>query len=144
MTNPERRGRTARTAAAGTDGPQPPRRATDAELDHAATVLRLLADRTRLGALALLEVREHSVGELADALGRAVPAMSQHLARLREAGLVTSRRVGTTIYYGQPDEHVAELVRQSLRLAEHAVHEVPPHHRPACANGSGEIPGSTS
>lgn len=100
----------------------------DAELDHAVDVLRLLADRTRLAILAMLEGTEMSVSAIAAALDRPGPAVSQHLAKLRAGHLVTSRREGTTVYYGQPDEHVAALVTNVLQHTEHALYDTPPHH----------------
>nr|WP_232014284.1 metalloregulator ArsR/SmtB family transcription factor [Cellulomonas fimi] len=102
----------------------------DEDLDHAVEVLRLLADRTRLAILAMLDGTEMPVNAIAEALGRPAPAVSQHLARLRAGRLVTSRRDGTTVFYGQPDEHVAALVANVLQHTEHALYDVPPHHRP--------------
>lgn len=101
----------------------------DAELDHAAMVLKLLGERTRLAILAMLHVRPMTVGAIARRVGRPMPAVSQHLAKLRSANLVTATRDGNSICYSQPDDHLAELVEQALQLAEHALHEVPPHHR---------------
>lgn len=100
-----------------------------AELDHAVEVLRLLADHTRLAILALLDGRELSVTAIAEQLGRPVPGVSQHLAKLRTGNLVTSRRDGTTVYYTQPDEHVAALVLNVLQHTEHDLYDRPPHHR---------------
>ncbi|WP_125774575.1 ArsR/SmtB family transcription factor [Antribacter gilvus] len=101
---------------------------TDPELDHAVDVLRLLADRTRLAILAMLDGTEMSVSDIAEALDRPTPAVSQHLAKLRAGHLVTTRRHGRTIYYGQPDEHVAALVTNVLHHTEHALYATPPHH----------------
>ena len=42
---------------------------------------------------------------------------------------MTSRRDGTTMYYGQPDEHVAALVTNVLHHSEHVLYATPPHHR---------------
>ena len=103
--------------------------APDVDLDHAVDVLRLLADRTRLAILAMLDGTEMSVSAIAEVLDRPGPAVSQHLAKLRTGQLVTSRREGTTIYYSQPDEHVAALVTNVLQHTEHALYETPPHHR---------------
>ncbi len=100
-----------------------------AELDRAAELLRLLADRTRLGLLLVLIEGEASVGDLAARLGRPLPAVSQHLARLRSGHLVTARREGSTVYYATANEHVEALVVQVLRQAEHTLYPVPPHHR---------------
>lgn len=105
--------------------PLPPAR----EIDYAVSVLRLLADRTRLSILALLDDREMAVTAIAEVLDRPVPAVSQHLAKLRTGNLVVTRREGTSVYYRQPDAHVSALVTNILHNAEHAYHEVPPHHR---------------
>lgn len=99
-----------------------------ADLEHAAAVARLLADRTRLAILAMLEGTELPVGSIAETLDRPVPAVSQHLAKLRQGGLVTSRRDGVVVFYGQPDEHVAALVTNLLQHSEHVLYPEPPHH----------------
>lgn len=46
-------------------------------------------------------------------------AVSQHLAKLRLAGLVKGRREGTFVYYSAVTEHVAELLNQALFHADH-------------------------
>lgn len=65
-------------------------------------VLYALADPTRRKLLAQLRRRPRSVGELARRLGVSQPAVSQHLAVLREARLVRGRATGTSRLY-QPD-----------------------------------------
>lgn len=100
----------------------------DLELDHAVSVLRMLADRTRLAILDLVHDHELPVSTIAQMLDRPGPAVSQHLAKLRAAHLVTTRRDGTTIYYSQTDPHLAALVTNALQLSEHALYETPPHH----------------
>lgn len=55
-----------------------------------------IGDASRRKILELLATREHSVGELADALGIAQPSVSQHLTVLRSVGLVTVARRGTS------------------------------------------------
>lgn len=105
------------------------RHASADELARAVEVLRLLADRTRLEVLALLDGAELSVSDLASALGRPLPAVSQHLAKLRAGRLVSARRDGVKVLYSQPDEHVAALVTNVLHHAEHLLYETPPHHQ---------------
>ena len=100
----------------------------DEDLDHAVDVLRLLADRTRLAILVVLDDREMSVGALAEVLGRPATAVSQHLAKLRAGRLVTSRRDGTTVHYSQRDAHVRALVANVVQHTEHTLYAVPPHH----------------
>ena len=61
--------------------------------------LRLLSDPTRVRLLLLLDREELSVAELAAITQLAQPRVSTHLARLKEAGLVTDRRAGVFVYY---------------------------------------------
>ena len=98
------------------------------DLNEAVEVLRLLADPTRWAILSLLDGAELSVGAIAEQLGRPVPAVSQHLAKLRTGRLVSTRRDGTSIFYTQPDEHVAALVTNVLHHTEHVLYDRPPHH----------------
>lgn len=108
----------------------PLREPTAAELDHAASVLQLLSDRTRLAIISLLVPDiELSVGEIATRLERPVPAISQHLAKLRTGKLVLSRRDGTSIRYRLCGEHVSSLVENLLQHTEHELFAEPPHHR---------------
>ncbi|KRE62234.1 metalloregulator ArsR/SmtB family transcription factor [Nostocoides sp. Soil756] len=95
----------------------------------AVEVLRMLADPTRLQLTGLLLDDEHSVTDLAEALERPVPAVSQHLAKLRMARLVTSRRVGTTVLYRVENGHVRQLVVDTIGHVEHLLENVPAHHR---------------
>jgi DNA-binding transcriptional ArsR family regulator/protein-L-isoaspartate O-methyltransferase len=87
------------------------------DLATASSVLRLLADPTRVRLLALLEREELTVAELAAVLHLAQPRVSTHLAKLKEAELVRDRRAGVSAYYranNEGDEHQHALIR-SLR-----------------------------
>ena len=87
------------------------------DLATASSVLRLLADPTRVRLLALLEREELTVAELASVLHLAQPRVSTHLAKLKEAELVRDRRAGVSAYYranSEGDEHRQALIR-SLR-----------------------------
>ncbi|MFI6171753.1 ArsR/SmtB family transcription factor [Nocardia sp. NPDC051052] len=92
-------------------------------------VFRMLADATRVQVLWALVDRELSVNDLAGHVGKPAPSVSQHLAKLRMARLVGTRRSGTTIYYSLENEHVRQLVVDAVHNAEHAGPGVPPHHR---------------
>ena len=89
----------------------------------------MLADPTRVQVLWALVGRELSVNELAEFVGKPAPSVSQHLAKLRMARLVSTRRAGTTIYYSIENEHVGQLVSDAVFNAEHAGPGVPAHHR---------------
>ncbi|AKK26861.1 metalloregulator ArsR/SmtB family transcription factor [Mycobacterium sp. EPa45] len=92
-------------------------------------VFRMLADATRIQVLWALTSDELSVNELADRVGKPAPSVSQHLAKLRMARLVRTRRAGTTIFYSLENEHVRQLVVDAVCNAEHAGPGVPSHHR---------------
>ncbi|WP_329740481.1 metalloregulator ArsR/SmtB family transcription factor [Dyella sp. A6] len=87
------------------------------DLATASSVLRLLADPTRVRLLALLEREELTVAELASVLHLAQPRVSTHLAKLKEANLVRDRRAGVSAYYranNEGDNHQHALLH-SLR-----------------------------
>lgn len=64
-----------------------------------ADICQTLANAKRLQIINLLKEGELSVGELVKALGVAKPNASQHLAVMRQKGILAARREGTTIYY---------------------------------------------
>jgi DNA-binding transcriptional ArsR family regulator len=85
------------------------------DVRRAADALRLLADPTRIKILWALLHGEESVACLAELVGAAPTAVSQHLAKLRLAGLVENRREGTFVYYSAGDE-VRALLTEALRV----------------------------
>ncbi|MFF4410742.1 ArsR/SmtB family transcription factor [Streptomyces sp. NPDC001262] len=87
-------------------------------VEQAVAVLKAVADPTRFQVLWALTRREHSVGQLADMVGAHVAAVSQHLARLRSAGLVASRREGTRIYYRAAGDQVRTLLEGAVLAAQ--------------------------
>ena len=105
------------------------RRLDDDQVGLVVEVFRMLADGTRVRLLWALIDRELSVTELAEHVGKAAPSVSQHLAKLRMARLVRTRREGTTVYYSLENEHVRQLVTDAVFNAEHAGPGVPGHHR---------------
>jgi DNA-binding transcriptional ArsR family regulator len=90
---------------------------TDAERLRYAAVGRALADPKRLCVLESLAVGELSVRDLSVRVGCQVPNMSQHLAVLRSAGLVVTRRDGSTVYYRLADDRVLEAYRLIQTIA---------------------------
>ena len=73
--------------------------ADEQAVDAAVAVLAVVGERTRLRMLAILAEGEAYVAELRARLGLSRPLASFHLARLREAGLVRTRRAGWRVYY---------------------------------------------
>jgi len=68
-------------------------------VDTAAGVLKALSNQTRIKLMCMLMDGEKSAGELAQGVDMRLPAISQHLSKMRTAGLVVSRRNAQTIYY---------------------------------------------
>lgn len=78
---------------------------------HEATrLLKALANDRRLLVLCLLSQGERSVGELNEQLAISQSALSQHLAVLRDDGLVRTRREAQTIYYALVDGPAQRII----------------------------------
>ena len=76
----------------------------------AARLLKTLANEQRLRVLCALVEGEVSVGELNQQLEISQSALSQHLAKLRDEGLVTTRRESRTIHYSLSDGAAREII----------------------------------
>lgn len=90
-----------------------------------APIFRALGDPTRLGILRRAMDGPLCVSELQNELGRSQPNISQHLAVLRDRGVMVAQRAGHRVCYRLADDRIAAL----LELAE-AIFAAPAHHRP--------------
>jgi DNA-binding transcriptional ArsR family regulator len=98
-----------------------PERAIEAALsrpisERKAELFRALAHPARIRALELLADGERSVGEMQPLVGIESSHLSQQLAVLRRAGVVTTRREGTSVIYALRDPSVAELLAVAKRF----------------------------
>lgn len=75
-----------------------------------ARVCKAIADPKRLLIINELRDRELSVGDLCEALGVSQSNVSQHLAVLRERGIVSTRRAGTTVFYSLRSQKIVQAV----------------------------------
>ena len=91
---------------------------TEQERQRYAAISRALADAKRLCVLECLAQGERSVSDLSREAGCQVPNMSQHLAVLRSAGLVVSRREGNTVLYRLSDPRILEAYRLIKSVAD--------------------------
>ena len=117
---------------------------SDREVSWAVDTLKMLADPTRLRIVWALLHGEHSVGRLAEHVAAQPAAVSQHLAKLRLARLVRTRRDGTHVYYMIENDHIRRLVTEALFHADHALGDgTPAHHarRPAAAAPAASLEG---
>ncbi|MFO1079599.1 MAG: metalloregulator ArsR/SmtB family transcription factor [Reyranellaceae bacterium] len=78
--------------------------------EEAAGFLKSIANPCRLALLCELSKGERTVGELEAVAGLRQSAVSQHLARLREARLVTSRRQARTVHYALADSAARRVI----------------------------------
>ncbi|WP_329566266.1 ArsR/SmtB family transcription factor [Kitasatospora sp. NBC_01266] len=113
------------TQVSGANHTQQP--VTEEQLEIAAGILALLADRTRLSLLHRLGHGEADVTTLTEACNAARTSVSQHLAKLRLAGLVTTRKDGRRVVYALRHGHLRRLVDEALNVAEHEIGSLPSH-----------------
>ena len=83
-----------------------------------AEICKVLTDGKRLMLIEQLHEGERSVGDLASRLGCTMANASQHLAVLRSAGLVDTRRDGTTILYRLAEPEIVDACRIVQRIVE--------------------------
>jgi ArsR family transcriptional regulator len=81
------------------------------------SVFKALADPTRRAILHLLRQEEMTAGDLAARFDMSKPTLSHHFAVLRDAGLVTSRREGQTIWYALNTTVLEDILAWTLDLA---------------------------
>jgi DNA-binding transcriptional ArsR family regulator len=115
----------AATTTASLDHPDRP---DGARLRHGAEIFAMLGEPTRLELLWLMTEGPRTVTELVSAVGASRTSVSQHLAKLRRAGVVDVLREGRTAHYSLRGGHVERLVREGLNHADHVVKGEQPHH----------------
>lgn len=81
-----------------------------------AEFFRTLGHPARIRVLELLSEREHAVAELLPEVGVEATNLSQHLAVLRRAGLVVTRKEGSTVHYSLTSPHVAQLLAVARQI----------------------------
>lgn len=99
----------------------------DARVQAAVMSFALLADPTRVRLLWALRESEADVSSLAETAGCRPTVASQHLSKLRFAGLVEGRRDGRRVVYRLRGAHVRNLLAEALFHADHQVSGEPVH-----------------
>ena len=82
------------------------------QLEVAARTFALLSAPVRLHLVALAAMGEYDVGTLSDRVGVSIATASQHLTKLRLAGIIRARRDGRRQIYTVDDPHVLAMVQQ--------------------------------
>lgn len=88
--------------------------------EQAEQFLKQLANGNRLMVLCTLLEGEMSVGELNEQVPVSQSSLSQHLAKLREAGFVSTRRESQTIYYQLADPRVKKVIQDLYAMFCHS------------------------
>lgn len=104
----------------------------DVLVPEAVEILKILADPTRLRIILILA--EHGslpVSAIAEFVGKNPAGVSQHLAKMRFARMVTSTQDGNHVLYRLVDEHAIDLATEAINQAEHSVFHAGgvPHHQ---------------
>ena len=81
-----------------------------------AELFRALAHPARIRILEILAAGQHSVGELQPLVGIEMSHLSQQLAVLRRAGLVTTRKAGSSVFYAIRDPELIRLLASAKQL----------------------------
>ncbi|MCX7324800.1 MAG: metalloregulator ArsR/SmtB family transcription factor [Hyphomicrobiales bacterium] len=100
----------------GTNSPQLDRETFEANAIEVAATLRAIANQRRLQILCLLMEGEATVGTLVARVGISQSALSQHLAKMRDEGLLAFRRESQTLWYRIADGRIRELMAELYRL----------------------------
>lgn len=94
-------------------------------LDDVSQILKLLGDKTRLSMMKLLEKQECCVCELVEIFKTSQPSVSQHLRKLKDAGLVKENRKGQWIYYSvNPNSIQHKLIQDLIAFVPSQDHEL--------------------
>jgi DNA-binding transcriptional ArsR family regulator len=111
------------------------------DLRAVTTTFRALAEPTRARLVLALLGGECPVGDLVALLEAPQSTVSRHLAVLRAAGLVASRREANRVHYRLANAHVRDLVVQAFSHAEHERLALPDHPGRDEARGDARAPG---
>lgn len=86
-----------------------------------SSIFKAVSDPSRIRILYLLSQSECSVTEMAQILGLQQSAVSHQLSFLKKLHLVKSRRSGKAVFYAEEDEHVMNLLAQTIVHANHSL-----------------------
>jgi DNA-binding transcriptional ArsR family regulator len=96
-------------------------------VELAVEVFSMLADATRVRLILALREGEMPVNALAEKVGKPAATVSQHLAKMRLVGMVSTRQEGTKVYYRMQNGHARQLVVDAVHQAEHTLGTAPHH-----------------
>jgi ArsR family transcriptional regulator, lead/cadmium/zinc/bismuth-responsive transcriptional repressor len=88
---------------------------SDEHVNEVTALLKAVADQTRVKIISALTIEpELCVCDMANILNCSVASTSHHLRTLKKAGLTTTRKEGTTVYYKLSDHYMADFIMQAI------------------------------
>lgn len=84
-----------------------------------ADFFKMVGDSTRCKIVSALSMNEMCVGDLANVLLMTKSSISHQLSKMKDAGIVKSRRNGKEVYYSLDDGHVADIFKITVEHIEH-------------------------
>lgn len=90
-------------------------------LQNLADFFKIMGDSTRCKLLFALLQNEMCVCDLANVISMTKSSISHQLSKMKEAGMVKSRRSGKTVYYSLDDDHIAEIFKVGLEHIKHKI-----------------------
>ena len=92
------------------------RKLTSKGLNEAVAGLKAIANPNRLQILCALLGNELTVGDMAKQFGLSQSALSQHLSRMKAAGILTDRRAGNQVYYKLHEKDFEDLLKSLCKI----------------------------
>lgn len=87
--------------------------------ENTAAFFKMAGDPTRCKILSALAMSELCVGDLANVLSMTKSSISHQLSKMKEGGVVKSRKEGKEVYYSLDDEHVSEIFQLTVEHMKH-------------------------
>lgn len=91
----------------------------DKTYDDISNFYKIMGDATRCKIISALAASEMCVGDIANVLSMTKSSISHQLSKMKDSGVVKSRREGKEIYYSLDDEHVAEIFQLTVEHMKH-------------------------
>lgn len=88
-------------------------------LNSLADFFKIMGDSTRCKLVSALLQNEMCVCDLANILSMTKSSISHQLSKMKEAGIVKSRREGKTVYYSLDDKHISEIFEVGIKHIKH-------------------------
>lgn len=96
---------------------------SDDSYENVANFFKIVGDATRCKIVSALSNSEMCVGDIANVLSMTKSSISHQLTKMKEAGVVKSRKMGKEVYYSLDDDHVTEIFTLTVEHINHICQE---------------------